>query len=65
MLKGSAGIAAIAVSGSSLINLLATTHAVGAQGEKSITWARGDDLRTQDPQEISGLMEGTINRLAL
>ena len=62
VLKGSAGMAGLAVSGSSLITLL-NTHAVGAQDEKSITWARGDDLRTQDPQEIAGLMEGTINRL--
>jgi peptide/nickel transport system substrate-binding protein len=27
-----------------------------------ITWSRGDDLRTQDPQLIGGRMEGEINR---
>lgn len=27
-----------------------------------IVWARGDDLRTQDPQLIAGRMEGEINR---
>lgn len=32
-------------------------------GKKTLTWSRGDDLRTQDPQQISGLMEGTINRV--
>ena len=30
---------------------------------KTLTWSRGDDLRTQDPQLISGLMEGTIARV--
>jgi peptide/nickel transport system substrate-binding protein len=30
---------------------------------KKITWSRGDDLRSQDPQAISGLMEGTISRV--
>jgi peptide/nickel transport system substrate-binding protein len=34
-----------------------------AAGGKKLTWSRGDDLRTQDPQQISGLMEGTINRV--
>jgi peptide/nickel transport system substrate-binding protein len=62
LLGRSAGAAAIAISGPALFNLLAA-NAVGAQGEKTLTWARGDDLRTQDPQEISGLMEGTIARL--
>src|SRR5690554_6434148 len=55
-----AGAAAV-VSGPALLGLLNATAA--AQELKSITWARGDDLRTQDPHEISGLMEGTINRL--
>jgi len=32
-------------------------------GQKTLTWSRGDDLRTQDPQQISGLMEGTIARV--
>ena len=56
------GAAAIAVSGPALFNFL-NSNAAYAQDEKELTWARGDDLRTQDPQEISGLMEGTINRL--
>src|SRR3982074_499352 len=30
---------------------------------KKLTWSRGDDLRTQDPQQISGLMEGIITRV--
>ena len=34
-----------------------------AAGQRKITWSRGDDLRTQDPQQISGLMEGTITRV--
>lgn len=29
----------------------------------TLTWSRGDDLRTQDPQQIGGLMEGTIARV--
>ena len=62
LLQRSAGAAALVVSGPALLNFLAV-NAVGAQGEKTLTWARGDDLRTQDPQEISGLMEGTIARL--
>jgi peptide/nickel transport system substrate-binding protein len=33
---------------------------IGGGGTKTLTWSRGDDLRTQDPQQISGLMEGTI-----
>jgi peptide/nickel transport system substrate-binding protein len=36
--------------------------APAAGGGKKLTWSRGDDLRTQDPQQISGLMESTINR---
>jgi peptide/nickel transport system substrate-binding protein len=34
-----------------------------AAGGRKVTWSRGDDLRTQDPQQISGLMEGTIARV--
>jgi peptide/nickel transport system substrate-binding protein len=34
-----------------------------AGGGKKLTWSRGDDLRTQDPQQISGLMEGIISRV--
>lgn len=62
LLRRSAATAAVVVSGPALFNFMAA-NAVGAQGEKTLTWARGDDLRTQDPQEISGLMEGTIARL--
>jgi peptide/nickel transport system substrate-binding protein len=34
-----------------------------ATSGKKLTWSRGDDLRTQDPQQISGLMEGIITRV--
>src|SRR3982074_1030041 len=34
-----------------------------ASSGKKLTWSRGDDLRTQDPQQISGLMEGIITRV--
>jgi len=34
-----------------------------ANAQRKLTWSRGDDLRTQDPQQISGLMEGTISRV--
>ncbi|MGI9149598.1 MAG: ABC transporter substrate-binding protein, partial [Chloroflexota bacterium] len=34
-----------------------------ANAPRKLTWSRGDDLRTQDPQQISGLMEGTIARV--
>lgn len=60
--KGGSALFGSVVSGPALWQLL-NASAVAAQDEKSITWSRGDDLRTQDPQEISGLMEGTINRL--
>jgi peptide/nickel transport system substrate-binding protein len=36
---------------------------LGGSSQKTLTWSRGDDLRTQDPQQISGLMEGTIARI--
>jgi peptide/nickel transport system substrate-binding protein len=36
--------------------------AAPAQPITEIVWSRGDDLRTQDPQLISGRMEGEINR---
>lgn len=41
--------------------LAAGGSAVAPHG--SLTWSRGDDIRTQDPQLISGLMEGTISRI--
>lgn len=50
------------IGGASLLTFLAGCGGT-ATGSKTLTWARGDDLRTQDPQEISGLMEGTIARL--
>ncbi len=50
------------IGGSSLLTFLASCGGA-TSGGKSLTWARGDDLRTQDPQEIAGLMEGTIARL--
>src|SRR5687767_7113373 len=62
VLKAGAALSGAALSGPALLNFL-NANAVQAQGEKTLTWSRGDDLRTQDPQEISGLMEGTINRL--
>src|SRR6202163_703022 len=34
-----------------------------ASAPRKLTWSRGDDLRTQDPQQISGLMENTISRV--
>src|SRR5438067_12840333 len=34
-----------------------------ASAARTLTWSRGDDLRTQDPQQISGLMESTIGRV--
>lgn len=43
--------------------LTACSTLAGGGGGKKLTWSRGDDLRTQDPQQISGLMEGTINRV--
>jgi len=61
-LQQSAAGGGIVICGPALFALMGA-HAVGAEGDKSLTWARGDDLRTQDPQEISGLMEGTISRL--
>ncbi|MEX1021157.1 MAG: ABC transporter substrate-binding protein [Litorilinea sp.] len=47
--------------------LLAACQAVApgsgsSQPITEITWSRGDDLRTQDPQLIAGRMEGEINR---
>lgn len=33
-----------------------------SQPLSEIVWSRGDDLRTQDPQQIAGRMEGEINR---
>jgi peptide/nickel transport system substrate-binding protein len=62
VIKAGAALSGAVLSGPVLFNVL-NANAVQAQGEKTLTWARGDDLRTQDPQEISGLMEGTINRL--
>jgi peptide/nickel transport system substrate-binding protein len=50
------------IGGASLLSFLASCGSA-ASGNKTLTWARGDDLRTQDPQEIAGLMEGTIARL--
>jgi peptide/nickel transport system substrate-binding protein len=44
-----------------LVQALAACSSAG--GGKKLTWSRGDDLRTQDPQAISGLMEGIITRV--
>lgn len=53
-----------ALAAPALVEALAACGALGgAGGGKKITWSRGDDLRTQDPQQISGLMEGTISRV--
>lgn len=43
--------------------LMAALAACAGSSKKVLTWSRGDDLRTQDPQLISGLMEGTIARI--
>jgi peptide/nickel transport system substrate-binding protein len=51
-----------ALAAPALAQVLAACGAT-AGGGKKITWSRGDDLRTQDPQQISGLMEGTLNRV--
>lgn len=57
-LTGTTAGAAIAAS---TLGFAVSSHAVQAAcNQKSVTFARGDELRTQDPQEISGLMEGTI-----
>lgn len=49
-----------------LLSQLLTACQVVAPGSSEpiteIVWSRGDDLRTQDPQLISGRMEGEINR---
>jgi len=49
-----------------LAQLVTGCQAIGPGGSSQpvteITWARGDDLRTQDPQLIGGRMEGEINR---
>lgn len=48
-----------------LSQLMAACSAVApnmSQPLSEIIWSRGDDLRTQDPQLISGRMEGEINR---
>jgi peptide/nickel transport system substrate-binding protein len=50
-----------AVAAPALAEALVACRAAG--GARTLTWSRGDDLRTQDPQQISGLMEGTIARV--
>jgi ABC-type transport system substrate-binding protein len=48
-----------------LSQLLAACQMVAPGSTQPLTeiiWSRGDDLRTQDPQLISGRMEGEINR---
>ena len=48
-----------------LSQLMAACQAVAPGSSQPLTeivWSRGDDLRTQDPQLISGRMEGEINR---
>jgi peptide/nickel transport system substrate-binding protein len=48
-----------------LTQLLTACQAIApgsSQPLTEITWSRGDDLRTQDPQLIGGRMEGEINR---
>jgi peptide/nickel transport system substrate-binding protein len=61
VLKGAAALSGAALSGPVLFQLM-NEQALAAES-KTLAWSRGDDLRTQDPQEISGLMEGTIARL--
>lgn len=50
-----------ALAAPALAEALAACSSAG--GGKKLTWSRGDDLRTQDPQQISGLMEGIIARV--
>src|SRR5690606_14042248 len=48
-----------------LSQLMVACQAVAPGSSQPLTeivWSRGDDLRTQDPQLISGRMEGEINR---
>ncbi|MCC6170252.1 MAG: ABC transporter substrate-binding protein [Caldilineaceae bacterium] len=48
-----------------LAQLMSACQAISpgsSQPLSEITWSRGDDLRTQDPQLIAGRMEGEINR---
>ena len=54
-----------ALAAPALVEALAACGQLGGAGGggKKITWSRGDDLRTQDPQAISGLMEGIISRV--
>ena len=60
-LLGMSGAAAGAVFAASALGMSGTSRAVlAACDKKTVTFSRGDELRTQDPQEISGLMEGTI-----
>lgn len=52
-----------AVAAPVLVEALAACGQLGIGGSgsgKTLTWSRGDDLRSQDPQANTGLMEGTI-----
>jgi peptide/nickel transport system substrate-binding protein len=40
--------------------LAACGQLTGGGSQKTLTWSRGDDLRSQDPQANTGLMESTI-----
>ncbi|HVB97695.1 MAG TPA: ABC transporter substrate-binding protein [Chloroflexota bacterium] len=51
-----------AVAAPVLVEALSACSALSS-AKKTLTWSRGDDLRTQDPQLIAGLMEGTIARV--
>lgn len=62
-LRVGTGAAGAMIGGPALLAFLTACGQTTSGGTKTLTWARGDDLRTQDPQEISGLMEGTIARL--
>lgn len=57
--------AAVGMSLPFLSQLMAACQTVSPGSSQPLTeivWSRGDDLRTQDPQLISGRMEGEINR---
>jgi peptide/nickel transport system substrate-binding protein len=52
-----------AVAAPALVEALAACGQLGvgnSTSTKTLTWSRGDDLRSQDPQANTGLMEGTI-----
>ncbi len=65
-IRGALRLGLGAIAAPALVEALSACGQLGIGGGatlKTLTWSRGDDLRTQDPQAISGLMEGTIARV--